>query len=83
MILYIIYKDSKKTKKQDDNGAKDADIKLEGLVTDTKLGTIEKIGQNNATNFEEQNNPQVIEVIVEEIMVNEARNPSQNRFVTY
>ncbi|KAJ8453210.1 hypothetical protein Cgig2_008094 [Carnegiea gigantea] len=83
MILYIIYKDSKKTKNQDDNGAKEADIKLEGLVTDTKLGTIEKIGQNNATNFEEQNNPQVIEVIVEEIMVHEARNPSQNRFVTY
>jgi len=56
MTLYIIYKDSKK-KGQDHNGAKEADIKLEGPVMGTNLGNTEKIGHNDINDFDEENNP--------------------------
>ncbi|XP_021743963.1 bidirectional sugar transporter SWEET9-like [Chenopodium quinoa] len=75
MILYIIYKDSKK-KLNNNNGdlmIKETDImQLQELAVDIKLGKVEKIEQN-----EQQNRPaEAIEVIVEEMV--EVNNNNNN-----
>ncbi|KAJ8453209.1 hypothetical protein Cgig2_008093 [Carnegiea gigantea] len=79
MILYVIYKDSKKP--QDDLCIKEGNIKqLQELAVDIKLSNIEKIESSDVTTFE-HNCPQVIEVIVDET-VNQDNSRSENDDIT-
>lgn len=80
MILYVIYKDSKKP--QDDLCIKEGNIKqLQELAVGIKLSNIEKIESVDVTTFEHNNCTQVIEVIVDET-VNQDNNRSENDVIT-
>jgi len=80
MILYTIYKDSKKP--QDDLCIKEGNIKqLQELSVDVKLSNIEKIESTDVTTFEHNSYPQVIEVIVDET-VNQESNRGEGDAIT-
>uniref|UniRef100_A0A7C8YL54 Bidirectional sugar transporter SWEET n=1 Tax=Opuntia streptacantha TaxID=393608 RepID=A0A7C8YL54_OPUST len=80
MILYIIYKNSKKPE-----AIKEADLKhLQELAVDIKLGNIEMIEAADVTTFDHPNGaPEVIEVIVQETdTVTQDNNRGENQVVT-